>query len=61
MSTTLRITFFSTVHPHPWSPAKGAFNAEMLRGLVRAGAEVRAIVPVPWTERRGRLHVMTVL
>jgi teichuronic acid biosynthesis glycosyltransferase TuaC len=53
MTSTPRITFFSTVHPHPWSPTKGAFNAAMLRGLVREGAHVRAVVPVPWTERRG--------
>ena len=53
MTSPLRLTFFSTVHPHPWSPTKGAFNAAMLRGLSTEGVTVQAVIPVPWTERRG--------
>lgn len=53
MTAPFRVSFFSTVHPHPWAPTKGAFNAAMLQGLVAEGTTVRAIVPVPWTERRG--------
>ena len=53
MIPPLRLTFFSTVHPHPWNPTKGVFNSAMLRALVDQGVAVQAIVPVPWTERRG--------
>lgn len=48
----LRIGFFSTVHPHPWNTTKGIFNKGMLTSLVESGAEVSAVVPVPWTETR---------
>jgi teichuronic acid biosynthesis glycosyltransferase TuaC len=58
MTVPIRLTFFSTVHPHPWAPTKGAFNAEMLRSLAREGVSVRAVVPVPWTERRGLRSVV---
>jgi glycosyltransferase involved in cell wall biosynthesis len=48
----LRVCFLSTVHPHPWAPTKGTFNAAMLAQLAEH-CDVSAIVPVPWTERRG--------
>ncbi len=48
----LRVRFFSTVHPHPWAATKGTFNAAMLSRLAEH-CEVSAVVPVPWTERRG--------
>ncbi|HRP06987.1 MAG TPA: glycosyltransferase, partial [Gemmatimonadales bacterium] len=45
-----KVTFLSTVHPHPWAPTKGTFNRSMLTAL-SVHATVNAIVPVPWTER----------
>lgn len=44
------VTFFSTVHPHPWAPAKGTFNRALLSGLSEL-TSVSATVPVPWVER----------
>ncbi|HET9065637.1 MAG TPA: glycosyltransferase [Gemmatimonadales bacterium] len=53
MTDPTRIGFLSTVHPHPWAPTKGVFNQGLLTSLSGAGARVAAVVPVPWTERRG--------
>lgn len=58
VSNPTRLAFFSTVHPHPWAPHKGAFNHSMLTSLAAADINVRAVIPVPWPERRGAATVI---
>lgn len=54
MTERLSVGFLSTVHPHPWDPTKGVFNQGLLSSLAESGANIDALVPVPWTERRGK-------
>lgn len=49
----MRILFYSNLHPTPWHPGRGVFNANLVEGLREAGHEVRVVVPVDWREQRG--------
>ena len=45
----MRILFFSNEYPQPSDPGRAVFNFELVRHLAETH-DVRAIVPVPWTE-----------
>ncbi len=49
----MRILFFSNLHPTPWHPGRGVFNAALVHGLRAAGHEVRMVVPVDWRDQQG--------
>lgn len=49
----MRILLFTNLHPTPWHPGRGVFNASLVAGLREAGHEVRVVVPVDWREQRG--------
>ena len=48
----MRILFFSNAYPQPSDPGRAVFNFELVRHLAQTH-EVRAVVPVPWTEALG--------
>lgn len=49
----MRILFFSNLHPTPWHPGRGVFNANLVAGLGAVGHELRVVVPVDWREQQG--------
>ena len=49
----MRILFFSNLHPTPWHPGRGVFNAGLVEGLRAAGHDVTVVVPVDWREQQG--------
>jgi glycosyltransferase involved in cell wall biosynthesis len=49
----MRILFYSNLHPTPWHPGRGVFNANLVSGLREAGHVVRVVVPVDWREQQG--------
>ncbi len=49
----MRILFFSNLHPTPWHPGRGVFNAGLVEGLRAAGHDVTVVVRVVWPEQQG--------
>ncbi|HEX8030114.1 MAG TPA: glycosyltransferase, partial [Vicinamibacterales bacterium] len=45
----MRLLFFSNAYPQPSDPGRAVFNFDMVRHLAQKH-DVRAVVPVPWTE-----------
>lgn len=45
----MRVLLFTNVFPNPVSPTKGTFNRQLARALAQTN-DVRAIVPVSWTD-----------
>lgn len=49
----MRVLFFSNLHPTPWQPGRGVFNANLVAGLRDAGHDVAVVVPVDWRDQQG--------
>ncbi len=50
----MKILFLSSIYPTPRHPGKGNINAALVADLRAHGDDVRALVPVPWTDRMRR-------